>query len=142
MSGDSGFQVPPELRNPFAGWFSDREYEAALEFLSEQPAEPTPLSDIPAALGGTRPADEFSLTRNTERSPLDALLITKQVSYIDVPDELLMDAGVIPDTRPPRPPLPWRWRMRNRVAGWREKLACRAFRVVAGYDAPDYAGDE
>lgn len=61
----------------------------------------------------------------------------KVVSHISVPDELLMDCGVIPDTRPPRPPLPWRWRLRNRVASVREKLAYRAFRAIAGYDAPD-----
>ena len=69
--------------------------------------------------------------------PVNDLTVRKVVSYITVPDELLMDAGVIPDTRPPRPPLPWRWRMRNRVAGWRESLARRAYRIIAGYEVPD-----
>lgn len=64
------------------------------------------------------------------------LVARKLVSYIEVPDELLMDAGLIPDTRPPRPPLPWRHRLRSKVSDWRERAARRAYKIVAG-DWPD-----
>lgn len=114
MTDDSGFRGPLDS-------FFDEFMPQALKFFDDQ-------------------AFEFGLSdRMAEPVTIDP---RKQVSYIDVPVELLMDMGAIPDTRPPRPPLPWRWRLRNRVAGWREKLAYRAFRAIAGYDAPDYAGDE
>jgi hypothetical protein len=69
--------------------------------------------------------------------PGNDLTVTKLSAVIQVPDELLMDAGIIPDTRPPRPPLPWRWRMRNRIGGWREIIARWAFKIIAGYEVPD-----
>lgn len=56
----------------------------------------------------------------------------KFASGIVIPDELLMDAGLIPDTRPPRPPLPWRWRLRNKIADLRERTAQRAYKIIAG----------
>ena len=65
-----------------------------------------------------------------ENAELNARKLT---SYIDVPNELLMADGLIPDTRPPRPPTPWRWRMRSRISGWREQAARAAYRVIAGY---------
>ena len=94
--------------------------------------EPTPPDQIPAALGGTRPAGEWA--QNTS----EPVRILKAATIIQVPDELLMDAGVIPDTRPPRPPLPWRTRLRYRIGDWRESLARRAYRIIAGYEVPDY----
>jgi len=69
-------------------------------------------------------------------APAD-LAVRKLSAIAQVPDELLMDMGAIPDTRPPRPPLPRKWRMRNRVAGWRERLAGRAYKIIAGYEVPD-----
>ena len=65
------------------------------------------------------------------------LLITKRVSYIDVPDELLMDYGVIPDTRPPRPRPSRRTRLRWWITDRRAVLAKRAYRLIAGYDPYD-----
>lgn len=65
------------------------------------------------------------------------LILRKLAMQIDVPDELLMDCGVIPDTRPPRPPMPWRRRLYWRISDQRERLARRAFRIIAGYEMPD-----
>jgi len=98
--------------------------------------EPTPLDQIPPALGGTKPPGAYSFTRATDPSPLDALVISKQVAYINVSDELLMDTGAVPDTRV-RKPVPWRTRLRYRIGDLREKLARRAYRAIAGYDVPE-----
>jgi hypothetical protein len=62
--------------------------------------------------------------------------IEKASAWVFAPDELLMDHGVIPDIRPPVR-IPWRRRLRWRLCGKREALARRAFKVIAGYDAPD-----
>lgn len=35
------------------------------------------------------------------------------------------------------PPLTRRQRIRSRIADWRERAACRAFKLIAGYDVPD-----
>jgi hypothetical protein len=51
-------------------------------------------------------------------------------------DEMLMDCGVIPDTRP-KVKYPWRSRLRWRFAEARERLASRAYRLIAGYDVPE-----
>jgi len=60
----------------------------------------------------------------------------KASAWVFAPDELLMDYGVIPDTRPPAR-IPWRRRLRWRLYDQREALARRAFKVIAGYDVPD-----
>lgn len=66
----------------------------------------------------------------------------RKISAIfDVPNELLMDYGLIPDTRPPRPPTPWRWRLRNKLGDWRERAARRAYKIIAG-DWPDDRPDD
>ncbi len=65
-----------------------------------------------------------------------ALDARKQVSYIEVPDELLMDAGLIPDTREHKP-VPWRMRLRWKLGGWRERAAELAYRMVSGHDVPE-----
>jgi len=102
-----------DARNPVAGWFTDGARE---------------LGPDPFGVAWGAPAD---------------LTVRKLSAIVDVSDELLMDMGAIPDTRPPRPPLPWKRRMRNRAAGWRERLAGRAYKIIAGYDVPGYyAGDE
>lgn len=33
----------------------------------------------------------------------------------------------------PLPPPTWRTRLRSKVSGWRERLARRAFKIIAGY---------
>ena len=71
-----------------------------------------------------------------EGEPAD-LTVTRLSAFISVPDELLMDAGVIPDMRPARPPMPWRRRLHWRIALARTALAYRAFEVIAGYEVPE-----
>jgi hypothetical protein len=68
--------------------------------------------------------------------PEDELLIDKNVLYITVPEELLMDCGVIPDTRPRVNASLW-WRMRWHIQVARENLARAAFRLIAGYPPMD-----
>jgi hypothetical protein len=68
-------------------------------------------------------------------------VIIKAASYIEVPNELLMDYGVIPDTRPKPPPPSWRTRFRWKREQWRERAARRAYRIVAG-DWPDDREDD
>lgn len=65
------------------------------------------------------------------------LLITKNVVQIEVSEDLLMDCGVIPDTRPPRKPPTRRERFRWWRAAARERAACWAYRRIAGYDVPE-----
>lgn len=65
----------------------------------------------------------------------------KLTSYIEVPNELLMIDGVIPDTRPPRPPLPWSWRARQKLRACREQAARIAYRAIAG-QWPDNGEDD
>ena len=70
----------------------------------------------------------------TEDEP--ELHVTKHSAYVMVSNELLMDMGVIPDTRPPPPPIPWRRRLRWRWYDKRDRLAERAYRLIAGHDPP------
>jgi hypothetical protein len=67
--------------------------------------------------------------------------IRKLSSVIEVPDELLMDAGLIPDTRPKPPPPTRRQRIRRKLGDWRERAARRAYRIIAGY-WPDNGEDD
>lgn len=62
--------------------------------------------------------------------------VEKFSAWVYVPDELLTDYGVIPDTRPPVH-VPWRRRLRWRLTAKREGLARWAFRRIAGYDVPE-----
>lgn len=131
----------PLFKNAFGKWFDDH-YAAAIKAMEEQAADDAGRLAPPAyrAQKGLGP-DPFGVawTRKQEPNPLDAalitspeLLVTKRSAIIEVPDELLMDYGLIPDTRPPRPPTPWRWRLRNRIADWRERAARLAYRAIAG----------
>lgn len=75
----------------------------------------------------------------------EPLIASKLVSYIEVPNELLMDYGVIPDTRPKPPPPSWRTRLRgkieDRIDTWRNLAARRAYKVIAG-DWPGNGEDD
>ncbi len=64
-------------------------------------------------------------------------LIDKHPVYIEISEELLMDYGVIPDTRE-RKPVSRRMRLRWRMADAREHLARWAYRRIAGCDLPEY----
>jgi hypothetical protein len=108
---ESGFLVPPGLSDQFSKWFDDN-YAAALNYLGQLPG-PMNVSD------GT------------------PLLLDKRATVIEMSNELLMDMGVIPDTRPPLPPPSWRTRLRWKRDQWRESAARRAYRLIAGCDVPD-----
>jgi hypothetical protein len=55
--------------------------------------------------------------------------VTKVSAWVLCSDEVAMDAGMIPDTRP-RPAL--RRRLRWKAAAARERAARRAYRLIAG----------
>lgn len=69
--------------------------------------------------------------------PEPELLIQKDAVYIPVSEELLMDFGVIPDTRPPRPPVPWHRRLRWKLSAARTRAAEVAYRLISGTDVPE-----
>jgi len=59
----------------------------------------------------------------------EAISVVKSTSYVQVSDEVLMDAGLIPDTRPP---LPWRTRLRYRWKAAVHRARTRLGEIVAG----------
>jgi hypothetical protein len=68
-------------------------------------------------------------------------LFNEPAVTIEVTDELLMDYGIIPDTRPPAVP-PSRWTLlRWKLPAWRRQAARRAYRIIAG-DWPDDGEDD
>jgi hypothetical protein len=62
------------------------------------------------------------------------LTVTKASGWMMVSDEVAMDAGVIPDTRPR---APWHRRAKWRLQRWRERAAKRAYRVICGSWPPE-----
>jgi hypothetical protein len=66
--------------------------------------------------------------------PEPELIVHKVTGYVVASEELLMDCGVIPDTRPPPPPTPWRVKLRRRVWAWRDAAATWAYRRISGHD--------
>jgi hypothetical protein len=67
-------------------------------------------------------------------------LVSKTAMHLEVPEELLMEYGVIPDTRTAPPPPSRRSRFRWWLSGRRESLGQRAYRLISGSDFPD--GDD
>lgn len=53
--------------------------------------------------------------------------------YMEIPDELLMGYGLIPDTRPPVH-IPWYRRLRWRWQEWRQRAGRRVGGWIAGVD--------
>lgn len=101
-----------------------------------------------------RPADDYSFARKPPPAPAGwpegmpfgdpvnpfsqaALDARKFTAHIQVSEELLMDQGAIPDTRPPLPPPTWRTRLRRKREAWRERAAKRAYKIIAGYEPPN-----
>ena len=86
----------------------------------------------------------FKADGKPEGGPFDDVTLTarKQPVTLAVSSELLMDMGVIEDTRPPveRKPLPWRTRFRWWRTDLREKAGQRAYRLISGSDFPDQEG--
>lgn len=70
-------------------------------------------------------------------TPDPELLITKHAMVMEIPEELLMDMGVIPDTRPAPKPVGWRRRLRWWFAAKRISVGGWAYRRIAGQDVPE-----
>jgi hypothetical protein len=66
--------------------------------------------------------------------------VRKMSATMLVPNELLMDQGVIPDTRE-HEPVPWRSRLRWKIRDARTRLGQIAYRVAAGEWPPDGEDD-
>lgn len=115
VRADDAPEPTPEgfLVPPLAEWFDDH-HAAALNFL-----------------GGLAP--------RADGESAEMLVAHKLTTVINVPDDLLMDMGFIPDTREHRP-VPWRWRLRWKVGAWRDRAARRAYKIIAG-DWPDDGED-
>lgn len=65
----------------------------------------------------------------------DGPIVVHRTTYaIPFSDEQLMDEGLIPDTRPPAPPVPRRVRMRRRLCAAFATARMRAGSWVAGVD--------
>ena len=108
---ESGFLVPPGPTSAFSAYF-DEHMPAVLAYLDQL----EPVTGQPAIV--------------------PFIAATKQVSYIEVPNELLMDAGLIPDTREHKP-VPRRTRLRWWLGTQRERAAELAYRLVSGHDVPE-----
>lgn len=77
---------------------------------------------------------------DTEPADHPSLHVQRVEGYLPVSEEILMDEGVIPDTRPPRPRPLWRSRLRWRVGEARDRAARWAYKVISGYAFPE--GDD
>lgn len=84
-----------------------------------------PMLSDPPCCDDPAPAVDFA----------DAAITVHRMTYaIPYSDEQLMDEGVIPDTRPPAPPVPWRLRARRKI---RSAVAAGRMRIgswIAGVD--------
>jgi hypothetical protein len=58
-------------------------------------------------------------------------------TQIEVSTDLLMDFGVILDTRPPLPPPSRRTRLRRKIEAIRLAVARRAYELISGYELDD-----
>lgn len=71
----------------------------------------------------------------------DELRVRKIHYFAPVSEELLMEYGLIPDTRPVPPPPPWRrrlrWRLTEAVARFRLHLGAR----IAGVQSEEWEED-
>lgn len=98
----------------------------------------------------TTPSDSFerllcdSINRSALFNPPDSpggtvpprIVVTKTSAILPMSDDQLMDAGIIPDTRPPVR-IPWRRRARWRWLAWRERAGRRVGGWIAGVDLAD-----
>jgi hypothetical protein len=121
--------------------------EHAAEPVTGQP-EVAPLNPPEPTPGGflVPPGFTAQLAAYFREHPADPdawadLPVRKLAGYIEVSDDLAMDAGLIPDTRPKPPPPSWRTRFRWKRAEWRERAARRAYKIIAG-DWPDDREDD
>jgi hypothetical protein len=84
-------------------------------------------SAVGSALGASADADVL----------MPEMTVQKMSAYIPVSYELMMDAGAIPDTRPPRKPLTRRERFRWWRSGLRDRFATWLYERVSGDKFPD-----
>jgi hypothetical protein len=62
----------------------------------------------------------------------------RKLSYLtSMSEDLAMDYGLIPDTRPKPPPPPWYWRLRWRVAELIANVRLRVGARIAGVNPED-----
>lgn len=109
-------------------------------WFAEHAAEPVVARSVVVPEGEPlNPSPDGFLVPFTSDELLGA--VRKLYAYEEAPDELLMDCGVIPDTRPKPPPPSWRTRLRWKRGDWREQTARRAYKVIAGY-WPDGGEDD
>ncbi len=108
-----GFLVPPSLGDQIVGWLGQNQVIQA-----QRPGSYLEASSQP-------------------------LIARKEAMYLAVPNELAMEYGLIPDTRPQQPPVrrPLRERLRIRAAPFRERLGARVYRLITGFDVPEYEDD-
>jgi hypothetical protein len=66
------------------------------------------------------------------------LLVKKMQALIPISYELLMDLGVIPDTRPPRKPPTRRERFRWWRSGLRDRFSIWLYERVSGQSFPEW----
>lgn len=137
--GELGYPDPYQFtrRSPDSDWLTDH-FASMMSRgqLGTREAEKW----FPEQVRGTAPeppADGFLIPPGMAEE-LHARLIS---SYIEVPNELLMDFGAIPDTRPKPPPPTWRQKLRSKAEEWREQGARRAYKAIAGYWPSDGEDD-
>lgn len=65
------------------------------------------------------------------KARLPQLTVRKVEGYLPIPEEILMDEGVIPDTRP-KVKIRWRTRLRWRVNHGRERFGLWAYWKITG----------
>lgn len=74
---------------------------------------------------------------NDQPDQPEPLAAVKYGPMIPVSLDMLMNEGLIPDTRPPAPPAPWRRRLRSRISSavWRART--RISNRIAGRGPDD-----
>lgn len=92
-----------------------------------------PLMGFPTVVSDLMPPNTVAMVSPPDPAAPE-LTVHKMASYMVVSDELLMDAGLIPDTRPPAPPPSRRTRLRWWWTAWRERVGRRVGSWIAGID--------
>ena len=103
-------------------------------------SEPTPDPFLAYLREAASKLDAHLPTGSAATSDDAAIEVVKLGHNVLMSDELLMDAGVIPDTRP-RVRVPWHRRLRWRWAEWRERTGRKVGSWVAGVDLSERDDD-
>jgi hypothetical protein len=64
----------------------------------------------------------------------EEFMVRKLSAVVPMSEELAMERGLIPDTRPPAPPIPWSRRLRWRVDAAVAQARLRVGSRIAGVD--------